>query len=187
LFKRIATILLATFLLFNWVGYWLFISWYEGREEARWETRLDHQQFDRGELILFKISAAAIPYPASSVSFERADGELEVGNIHYRYVLKRLYNDSIEFLCVRDNETGQIRRAKSEIIHLAIDPPDGNGHGKSSPAGKISPPLLTIFHQQSPAFAICNFPARKEKRGLDKTPSLSPGYTRMGWQPPRTA
>lgn len=189
MFRRIATISLLSFLLFNWVGYWLFISWYESwyenRQAVRWETRLDNEQYDRAQLTLFKVPAAAISYSNASAAFERADGELEVGNIHYRYVLKRLYNDSIEFLCIRDGETGRLERAKREIIHQAVDLPGSSDHGKSSPAGKISPPLLTVFYQQAPGFDICNFPAREEKMVNSRIPALCSGHTRMGLHPPR--
>ncbi|HEY1216592.1 MAG TPA: hypothetical protein VGE93_23450 [Bryobacteraceae bacterium] len=183
--RRIATILLLAFLLFNWVGYRLLISWYESRESAGWEARLDSRQYDPDQLVLFKVSAAAVPYSTASATFERADGELEVGNIHYRYVLKRLYNDSVEFLCLHDSETGRIQHAKNEIIHLAVDGPDGNNHGRPSPAGKISPSLLTIFFQQIPAWDICNFPAREKRMGVDRVPPLCAGHASMGWQPPR--
>lgn len=183
MFRKIATILLLSFLLFNWVGYRLLLSWYEGRETARWETLLDDRQYDPSQLILFKVSASALPYSNPSAGFERADGELQVNNLHYRYVLKRLYNDSIEFLCIRDDESGRWQQAKNEIIHLAVDLPDGNG--RSTPAGKIAPPLLTVFFQPIPAFACSNFPARKEK-GMDgQVPPLCAGHTRTGWQPPR--
>jgi hypothetical protein len=176
---------LLTFLLFNWVGYRLLISWFESRQTAGWESRLDRRQYDPEQLVLFKVSAAAAPYSNASAAFERADGELQVGNSHYRYVLKRLYNDSVEFLCLRDAEMGRIQHAKNEIIHLAVDGPDGNNHGKSSPAGKISPPLLTIFYQQIPAWDICNFFAREKRTAADRVPPLCPGHARTGLQPPR--
>lgn len=161
------------------------ISWYESRESAGWESRLDRLQYDPGQLVLFKVSAAAVPYSNGSAGFERADGELQVGNTHYRYVLKRLYNDSVEFLCLRDPETGRIQHAKSEIIHLAVDGPDGNNHGRPSPAGKISPPLLTIFYQQIPGWDIGNFPAHEKRIGVDRVAPISPGHARTDRQPPR--
>lgn len=185
MFKRLATILLLTILLFNWVGYRFIISWYEGRATARWESRVEREQYDRGQLILFKVPAGSIPYATASADFERADGVLEVGNLHYRYVLKRLYNDSVEFLCVADDEAGRLREAKSEIIHLATDLPDANGRGKSSPGGKISVPLLTFICQPAPAYGICNYPAPMVKGAPDKPARLCAGHTRTGWQPPK--
>ena len=193
MFRKIATILLLTFLFFNWVGYWLFISWFESRETASWVSRLDKDQYDASELILFKVSAEVLPYSNASPVFERADGELEVGNIHYRYVRKRLYQDSIELLCIPDTENSRLRSAKKEIVHLAADVPenpngDSNGtHGKSQPAGKPSPHQLKAFYQGAPAFCISNFPAREARQAGGQAPPLCPGHTRMGWQPPRAA
>jgi hypothetical protein len=185
LFNRIATISLLTVLLFNWVGYWLFISWCEGRETARWESRLEREEYDREQLILFKVPAASIPYATASADFQRADGELETGNIHYRYVWKRLYNDSVEFLCVPDTEAGRLQQAKTEIIHLTTDGADGRG--KSTPAGKINMPPLIAFFQPAPAFGICNFPARPVKVIHDQPLKPCAGHPRTGWQPPKWA
>ena len=189
LLKKIATILLLTLLFFNWVGYWLFISWVESRATARWEIQLDNDQYDASQLILFKVSASAIPYSNASMVFQRADGELEVGNNHYRYVRKRLYNDSLEFLCIPDAEAGRLRSARNEIVRLATDQsnvPDGGSHGKPSPTGKGSLQLLNAFYHPSAAFTICNFPARNMTLITGQTPPLSPGYLPSGWQPPRT-
>ncbi|HLZ89257.1 MAG TPA: hypothetical protein VKQ52_18505, partial [Puia sp.] len=176
---------MLTFLFFNWVGYWLFISWFESRETARWEVRLDNDQYDAGQLTLFKVSAAEIPYSNASARFERADGELEVGNIHYRYVRKRLYNDSLEFLCIPDGEAGHLRQAKSAIIHLVTGLPGDNEHGKSLPTGKVSPDQLKAFYEDHPAFFICHFPARREKEFSGQSPTPCPGYAREDRQPPR--
>ncbi|GGA88882.1 hypothetical protein GCM10011511_10170 [Puia dinghuensis] len=167
------------------MGYWLFISWFECRADARWETRLDNDQYDASDLILFKVSADAIPYSNASGTFERADGELEVGSIHYRYVQKRLYADSVEFLCIPDGETSRLLSAKNEIIHLATGVPDNSGHGRSTPCGKPSPDMLKVFYQQSPALCIANFPARGVKKVCGQTPAPCPGHTRIGCQPPR--
>jgi len=183
LFRKIATILLLTFLLFNWVGYWLCVSWFESRETARWEDRLDRDQYNTAQLILFKVPATAIPYSNSSAGFQRADGELQIGDIHYRYVRKRLYNDTIEFLCIPDNETARLQKTRIEIFRLAAGLP--GDHGRSVPTGKTPLILLQAFWHRSPGFAICNFPARKTTPGCQQETGIREGFARIGKQPPR--
>ena len=183
LFRKIATILLLTFLFFNWVGYWLCISWFESLESARWEDRLDRDQYNTAQLILFKVPATAIPYSNSSPGFQRADGELQIGDIHYRYVRKRLYNDSIEFLCIPDNETARLQKTRNVLLGLTTGLP--GGHGKTTPSAKTSLILLNAFWQQSPGFAICNFLAHKTTPALRQETGIHPGFARIGRQPPR--
>ena len=121
LFRKIATILLLSFLFFNWVGYWLFISWFESHVESQWELRLDKDQFDPSQLVLVKIPADHLPYSNSSTGFERADGKVDIGSIHYRYVGKRLYNDSMEFLCLPDRETNRHAKSPGSLSLLSIN------------------------------------------------------------------
>lgn len=182
LFRKIATILLLTFLFFNWVGYWLFLSWCESRETIRWETRLDHNEYNAGALIHFKIPATAIPYSNSSTEFERADGDLQIGDIHYRYVRKRLYNDSVEFLCLPDKEAGALSKAKNDMLRLTTGLPAT--HNKSSSA-KASHILVKVFWQETPAFSICNFLAATMLPDAPQKTAIRSGHTRIGKHPPR--
>ena len=186
LFRKIATILLLTFLLFNWVGCWLFLSWFESRDAARLETRIDNDQYSADQLILLKVSAAVVPYSNPSATFERVNGEVSIGDIHYRYVRKRLYNDSIEFLCIPERESRQLQSARNAILRLVTDVPDNGGHGKTSPAGKASQ-LLKAFWQQIPTISVCNFPAGPINPGKQQESDPRQGHTRIGKQPPRPA
>jgi hypothetical protein len=184
LFRKIATILLLTFLFFNWVGYWLFLSWFQSRESARLEARLDSDQYDEGQLVLIRISAAAVPYSTPSTSFERADGGIEIGDIHYRFVRKRLYNDSIELLCLPDKEYSRLRTAKNDILRLTAGIP-ATKQNRSTPTGKAPQVLLKVFCQKIPAFCISNFPAAGIRSYSYQETAIQPGHIRIGKQPPR--
>ncbi len=184
LFRKIATILLLTFLLFNWVGYWLFLSWFESHETARLAARIDNDQYTADQLILLKVSATAVPYSNPSTTFERANGEVKIGDILYRYVRKRLYNDSIEFLCIPQRESRQLQSARNDIFRLVTDVPDNSGHGKTSPAGKATQ-LLKAFWQQIPTISRCNYPAALINPAKQQEADPRPGFTRIGKQPPR--
>ena len=183
MFRKIATISLLTFLFFNWVGYWLFISWFESHENAHWIARLDKDHFDEDQLIVLKVSASGIPYSNPSASFERADGEIEVGNTHYRFVRKRVFNDSVEFVCIADREAARLRKAKNDILRLVTGVPDTGGHGKSS--SRTAQVLLNAFWQGIPAFCIGHFSAGPASGGISQVAATCPGHTRIGKQPPR--
>jgi hypothetical protein len=187
LFRKIATILLLSFLFFNWVGCWLLLSWMECREAAHWESRLNNGQYDAGQLICVRIYAQTLPYCNASAGFQEADGEVQIGNTHYRYVGKRLYNDSLEFLCLPFREDGRLRTAKNDLVRLVNDLPDGAAgkHGRSSPASRLSQSLLKAFCPRDYTWHLCNFPARSDQPSRHLAALTCPGYVRTGKQPPK--
>jgi hypothetical protein len=187
LFRKIATILLLSFLFFNWVGGWLLVSWMECRENARWESRLDNGRYDAGELICIRISAQSLPYCNASATFQESNGDIEIGNTHYRYVGKRLYNDSLEFLCLPHRENSRLQTAKNGLFHLVNDLPDGAGgdRNKSSPAGKLSQSLLQTFCPRDYTWHLCNFPPRTDRSCRFRTAATCQGYVSTGKQPPK--
>jgi hypothetical protein len=187
LFRKIATILLLTFLFFNWVGYWLCIAWVESRETADWKVRTDKDQYSDSQLILFKVSAAALPYSNSSADFEKADGEIKVGDIHYRYVRKRLYNDSVEFLCLPCQESNAIRAVRNDMIRQATGIPDNGNHSRSLPAGKASQVLLKAFWYEEAALDVCKYLAPHMTMGGYPEADTRQGHTRISKQPPRAS
>lgn len=185
LFRKIATILLLSFLFFNWVGYWLFISWFESHVEAQWKLRLDNDQYDPSQLVLVKVSASCLPYSNASKDFERADGKVDIGPIHYRYVGKRLYNDSVEFLCLPDREANRLQTAKNDFFSLVNDL-QITGHAKTpgSP-GKIACNILKVCYLDNHYLALNYFPASTIRGMAYCTNTLLPGYPCVRKLPPR--
>lgn len=150
-------------------------------------ARLDNDQFNADQLIVLKVSAEGIPYSNPSATFDRAVGEIEVGNIHYRYVRKRLYNDSVEFLCIPDRGNSRLRSVKNDLLRLVTDLPDNGSHGRSPSRGKTAQLLLLAFWQENPAFRIGQLSALSARSGFDGNATVCPGHTRIGRQPPRPA
>ena len=186
LFRKIATILLLSFLFFNWVGYWLFISWMESRAETFWELRLDNAQYDPAQLVRIKVSAERLPYSNASMDFERSDGKIDIGVLHYRYIGKRLYNDSVEFLCLPDQEANRLQTAKNAFFGLVNDLQNA-GHTKApgSP-GKLAGHILKICFSYPLPYRIARpFPADAQRPVICHNIPLPSGYTRISKLPPR--
>jgi hypothetical protein len=186
LLKRIAAILLLSVLLFNWVGYRLLTAFWEARAAARMEASLDNDQYDPSQLIPMRVSANALPYYTASEQFERSNGFIQIGSTRYRTVKRRLYNDSIEFLCIPDGAANQLRTAKDEFFRLVNDL-QKPGHSKfPGPSGKTNPILNKIVWCNSSHFAHLHYFAVRPVLSprLLRT-ALSPGHPRIGLQPPR--
>ena len=185
LFRKIATILLLSFLFFNWVGYWLFISWFESHAASQWELRIDNDQYDPSQLVLVKVSADYLPYSNPSTGFQRADGQVDIGPIHYRYVGKRLYNDSVEFLCLPDQETSRLHTARDDFFSLVNDLRNTGQTRAPGPSGKTAGNILKVCYLEDHYLMVTCFPVGTVFPAIYNASPLPSGYLLLRKLPPR--
>lgn len=133
--KRIAAILLIGILFFNWYGYRILTDYLQSRSDRQLEARLDGNSYDESQLLLIKIPSTHLSYYNSSARFERVDGQIEVGGVQYKYVKRRLYNDSLELLCIPNHSSMQLLTARNTFFQLVNDLQQHNGQGKKSGTG----------------------------------------------------
>lgn len=119
--KWIGTILLLAVLSFNLVGYRLFTSYLEDRANAHLEAQLDNDEYNGAQLLSIKIPISNIAYYNSSKTFDRVDGQVEINGTIYKFVKRRLYQDSIELLCIPNTTEMQLKTAKDEFFKLVND------------------------------------------------------------------
>lgn len=109
--KRVAAILLWGILLFNWLGYRLFVDVLEQHAGQRLEARLDHRQYSEDQLISIKVPVTHLAYYNTTTEYTRVNGTIEVKGIPYNYVKCRIYNDSLEMLCIPNTTKLKLRHA----------------------------------------------------------------------------
>jgi hypothetical protein len=181
--KRIAAILLMGILFFNWYGYKLLSSYLEDRADRRLEASLDEDRYDESQLISIKVPSSHLSYYNSNAQFERVDGQIEVGGIQYKYVKRRLYNDSLELLCIPNHDAMKLQTARNQFFQLVNDIQQHNSKksGSHHTAKGFSPsdyetvPGVTM----SQLYAAVNLPAIQ-----DQVPSISTSYHFTVEQPP---
>jgi hypothetical protein len=161
-------------------------AYWENQAASGLEASLDHDQYDPAQIFLLRISADALPYSTASVRFERSEGIIEVGSIRYRTVKRRLYNDSIEFLCIPDGPVNKLRSVSNDFFSLVNDL-QKTGHSKiPGPSGKTNPLVHksgwfeTRHFPDLPYFAACS-----ARYPLPPSTALTAGHQRIGLQPPR--
>lgn len=179
---------MLSLLLFNWLGYRLLTSYLEDRASAQLDASLDDERYDPAQLILVRVSADAIPYSNYSSEFQRSCGVVEIGATRYRTFKKRLYNDSVEFLCIPDGAANQIRSAKDAYFRLVNDL-QKPGHAKfPDPSGKATTLVNKIIWYDNHHFPDLHYlAARAVLFAPFLGPDLSTGHFRIGLQPPRPA
>lgn len=170
--------------LFNWFGYRLLTSFLQDRADASLEFQLDNNKYDESQLISIKIPAN-LPYYNNSQRYERVDGQIAINGKHYNYVKRRLFNDSLEYLCIPSEEKTRLSHASDEFFKLINDlqHPQNKKQGNNSIAGKN---LLAEYcqHMVSYRFEIYGN-IRIKHNSFYHTALLKPSLSSPG-QPPDT-
>ncbi len=118
--RKIAAILLLLILLFNWGGYRIFSGFLQHRANLQLETKLDKNDYDEEDLIEIKVPLH-LPYQLNWKSFERFDGEIDVDGKHYKYVKRKVYNDSLVLLCLPNEKKQNLEKAKDNYFKVVND------------------------------------------------------------------
>ena len=138
-------------LLFNWVGYRFAFNWLQSQVKEDIVVRIDNEHFEESELITLKFPVDNLPYYTNSPIFERVNGEVNLGGMTYRYVERRIYNDSLEVRCLPDAKSTQLTNARDQFFQMVNDLQHTNSTGKQHPAKPVIAlqNIITEFLEQS--------------------------------------
>jgi len=118
--KKIAAILLLGIFAFNLFGYKLFVSFMVNNANQSLERALDKNNYSEDDLISIK-KATNLPYYNNTKDFTRAYGEVEMNGTLYKYVKCRIYNDSLEMLCIPNSSKQQLLNSKDNFAQVVFD------------------------------------------------------------------
>jgi hypothetical protein len=122
---------------------------------SKLESQLDNDEYDQTQLISIKIPVTYLPYYNNSKSYERIDGQIEIEGVQYKYVKRRIYNDSLEMLCIPNHDAMKLLSAKNEFFKFVNDlqHPGQNKNTNSGSSKNITTDYETVYEQ----FNIDNF------------------------------
>ncbi len=96
-------------------------AYLDNRVASQLQTKLDGNDFNESELISIKVPATHLTYYNYSDRFVRVDGQIEISGVQYNYVKRRLYNDSIEMLCIPNRAAIHLTKVKGDFYRLVND------------------------------------------------------------------
>ncbi len=181
--KRLTAILLLGIFSFNLFGYRLIASFLESQENKKIELALDQNDYSDDQLISIK-QAINLPYYQNSRVFQRIDGEIEIAGIFYKYVKCRIYNDSLELLCIPNTAKMKIREAKADFSKLASDFQQSDNKKKSSSESRSFQKTTSEYEEYQSAIAE-KFNSLTIIKHLIQNQQFSDNlFTRLDEQPP---
>lgn len=181
--KRLTAILLLVIFSFNLFGYRLVASFLENKENAKMELALDENDYSDQQLISIK-QPANLPYYTNSFDFHRIDGEVNIDGVIYKYVKCRIYNDSLEMLCIPNKSKMKILAAKADFSRMASDFQQSNNKKNTSSDLKIFHKTISEFEEQQSSAVSFTITPRSLNYFIQNNLFVNTLFTKSIEQPP---
>lgn len=154
----------------------------ESRENKRMEVALDQNNYSGDQLISIRVPTN-LPYYNNSITFQRIDGEIEVGGIYYKYVKCRIYNDSLEMLCIPNTAKMKIKAAELNFSKMVSDfqSPDTKKNSRTENKGL---PKILEYESLSQTTFSCQYNALKSDYPLQNSRLVNTRSPQTAGQPP---
>ena len=119
----------------------------ETQSNSSLQAKLDQGQYDVNDLVELHVPLH-LPYIADSKDFENYSGEAIINGAHYRYVKRKLVNNELILLCIRDQKTDCLQKAGTEFFKQITDAP--GSEKKSKTPAKLVKGLANEFTFSKP-------------------------------------
>jgi len=108
-------------MFFNFLGYRWFFSVIENKATAKLEQKISAGNFSEDQLVEIRIPLN-MPY-YSDKDYEEVYGETDWNGEHYRYVKRKVSNNTLYLLCLPNKEKSSIAKVKNEFTKAVNDIP----------------------------------------------------------------
>jgi hypothetical protein len=175
--RKIASAILICVLFFNLFGYRFIADYVQRKADIHLEARLDKNNYNEAELIELKIPVH-LEYQISSPAFERVDGEVKLNGILYKYVKRKVTNDTLVLLCIPNRKKMDLQTARDDFFKNTNDLAQNNNSKRSDNSKSISFKKLTSeYDEQSFGYNANSMHCINQKFGFNylvKSPASSP-------------
>jgi hypothetical protein len=144
--RKIAAILLMLILVFNLIGYRLFINVLQQKADIKLESRLDKSEYDESQLIEIRV-AMNLPYQQRYTEFERHYGEIEIDGKSYTYVKRKIEGDVLILKCIANQSKQELQTIKNDAAK-ANSAADMDHPGKDTQQKSFAKNTLSDFDDQ---------------------------------------
>ncbi len=180
--KRFTAIAFLLIMLFNLFGYRVIFHFVQKANEAQLQLQLDNDWYNDAELVSVK-TPLNLPYYSNSSEYEKISGSIEIEGVEYEYVKRRVYNDSLELLCLPDKTQQKLKNAEVDFTKMTAEVP-GSSNTKKNAASKIMLPeycdvtpqygismsgvVTNKYYSFNTTIPVQNFSSKKDKPPEDK-------------------
>lgn len=128
--KKSAAILLLSIFTFNTVGYRLLFNWLESNTDKEFIAQLDAGNFNKEDLVVMSYPLN-MPYQQADIVLERINGEVILNGEVFKYVMRKVENDTLKLFCIPHDEKTNILEKINEFSGKVNDFPLADNHKKA--------------------------------------------------------
>ena len=101
------------------------------------EVKLDKSLYNESQLIELKVPMN-LPYQTNWSAYQRYDGEIEVDGIMYKYVKRKVSNDTLYLMCIPNTKKMTLETAKNDFFKMSNDLTQNNNSKNSDKSKTLS-------------------------------------------------
>ena len=109
------------------------------------EALLDNNSYDESQLIELKIPVH-LPYQNNWSAFERYNGEIELNGTMYKYVKRKLSNDTLYLMCIPNTKKMHLETAKNDFFKISNDLSQNNNSKSSDNSLSVFKNLQIVYN-----------------------------------------
>lgn len=151
--KKVTAIFFLFLFAFNWFGYRLYYDYLQHKTNENLEALLDNNSYDESQLIELKIPVN-LPYQTSWASYERYDGEINLNGTSYKYVKRKLSNDTLYLMCIPNTKKMRLETAKNDFFKNSNDLAQNDNSNKSDNSKSVTKNLQTVYDDSTFGLSI---------------------------------
>lgn len=147
LLKKILTIFMLAVYLFNLAGYSFVFRLLISHSNKQTAAAINTGGYSNADLVHIKIPVL-LPYSTNWSDYERYDGEVEYEGVYYKYVKRRIYNDTLHLLCLPDFKRTRLQSAEENYARQVNNIDAASGE-KTTTLGKKNVPASEYDRPQT--------------------------------------
>lgn len=156
----------------------------ETEASAELTEQITASRYDENQLISLKVPVTGLAYFNNSKEFEWVDGSIDIQGIRYKYVKRRIYNDTLEVMCIPDAASIRLGEINTAFLRFT----NGLSHtGQDKRQGAHTPllhPLSPDYYAARQAFQLQHPSAGAAKRKTVAAVPVSSLYKPVPENPP---
>ena len=113
------------------MGYRLLVQYLQHTSDKKLEIAINTDSYDDSQLIELKVPIN-LPYQTTWSDYQRYDGEIAVDGILYKYVKRKVANDTLYVMCIPNTNKMHLESAKDNFFRISNDLAQNNTSKKTN-------------------------------------------------------